>query len=103
MVYGQKGIALMVSVALASVAFHRLLKQVIQRGRRRGETGDVLIFTRPVPRARRDGLFSRGRTLRILTSRERNWGPGSAAWLEECHAGVRDGGVVLVGDASVVP
>jgi hypothetical protein len=57
MVYGQKGIALMVSVALANAAFHRLLKQVIQRGRRRGETGDVLIFTRPAPSPPRRTLF----------------------------------------------
>jgi hypothetical protein len=78
----------------------RLLKKVIQRGRRRVTTGGVAVLTRP-PRAALQ-LFPGSGTLRIVTNRERSWGPVSVACLEEGHAGVSDGRIELIGDPAVV-
>ena len=41
-------------------------------------------------------------TLRIVTNRERSWGPFSAACLKEGHAGVSNRRIVLIGDPAVV-
>ena len=41
-------------------------------------------------------------TLRIVTNRERSWGPVSVACLEEGHAGVCHRRVKLIGDPAVV-
>ena len=54
------------------------------------------------PQAKRNRRRTLRGTLRIPVSRERSWGPVSAACLEERHAGVRHSGVILIGDPAVV-
>src|SRR6185295_4661397 len=52
--------------------------------------------------ARRRVSEAAGSPLRIMTNRERSWGPFSASCLEEGHAGVRHCRIILVGDPAVV-